>query len=179
MTSSFAVFPTTFPSDLLTRARPIDITARMRTYDHHRSRVVEQAKRLGQEGYTIHVDLVDMDQYLADLWNAQIGFDWYGSGMLTYRMIEYIRAGVVPILHPLGAEWPVRDDVILEHGVHCVYCSNPNDFANEARRLLADPAKIEKIRRNLIALWETKLCPEAQGYWTWEKLKAALVASQQ
>ena len=166
-------------ADLPTRARPIDITARMRTYDHDRLHVVEQAKRLGQEGYRIHVDLVDMDQYLADLWNSQIGFDWRGSGMLTYRMIEYIRAGVVPILHPLGSEWPVREDVILEDGVHCVYCSDPNEFANEARRLLADPAKIEKIRRNLLELWDTKLCPEAQGYWTWEKLKAALVASQQ
>lgn len=167
-------FPYTRPDDLLTRPRPIDVTARMRIYDHERETVVEQARRLGQEDNKVHVALVDMDRYVSDLWDSQIGFDWYGSGKLTYRMIEYIRAGVVPILHPLGSEWPVRDDAILEDGVHCVYCSDPKEFANTARRLLADPARIERIRRNLMALWETKLGPTAQGYWTWEKLKAAM-----
>ena len=170
--------PLARPGDLLTRPRPIDITARMSLNEDHRFVVVEQAKQLAREGYRVHANRVAIDQYASELWNSQIGFDWRGSGKLTYRLMEYIRAGVVPLLHPLGSEWPVRDDVILEDGIHGVFCSDPGEMAEAARRLLADPAKIEKIRGNLLALWETKLCPEAQGYWTWAKLKKALVNSQ-
>ena len=166
--------PLARPADLLARPRPIDVTARMSLNEDRRRVVVEQANQLAREGYTVHVGRVDIDRYLADLWHSQVGFDWRGSGKLTYRLMEYIRAGVVPILHPLGSEWPVREDVILEDGVHCIFCPDPNAMAEEARRLLADPARIATIRRNLVALWETKLCPEAQGYWTWGKLKAAL-----
>lgn len=177
------------PADLLTRARPIDITARMRVnrdydwaVDEHwmiaRSRIVEQAKLLGREGHNSKWGFVNADQYLSELWDAQIGFDWRGRGFLTHRIIEYIRAGVVPITRPLGEEWPVREDVILEDGIHCVFCSNPSQFAREARLLLADRAKIENIRHNLIELWQEKLCPAAQGYWIWEKLKGALALSQ-
>ena len=88
--------------------------------------------------------------------------------------MEYIRAGVVPITRPLGEEWPIREDVILQDGIHCVFCPDPADFAREASKLLLDRAKLARIRRNLMELWQEKLCPAAHGLWIWEKLKAVL-----
>lgn len=173
------------PPDLLTRRRPIAITARMRGNGHYhwgsntewmlaRSRIVAQAKLLGQLGHSTRWGLTVGNEYTSELWDAQIGFDWSGSGHLTHRLIEYIRAGVVPITRPLGKEWPIREDVILEDGVHCVFCPDPFRFAQEASRLLLDPQKIARIRRNLATLWEEKLCPKAQGHWLWSKLKEAI-----
>jgi hypothetical protein len=172
------------PSDLLTRSRSIAVTARMRVNgDYHwaadtewmkaRTRIATQAKLLAHLGHKTKRGLVSTADYIAELWDAQIGFEWCGRGYLTHRLIEYIRAGVVPITRPLGAEWPIREDVILEDGVHCVFCPDPFRFAQEASRLLLDPQKIARIRRNLLKLWEEKLCPKAQGYWLWSKLEPA------
>ena len=170
------------PPDLLTRPRPITIMARMRVnYDYHwaantdwmkaRTCIVGQAQLLSRLGHNAKWGLVDQDAYTAELWGSQIGFEWSGNGYLTHRLIEYIRAGVVPVTRPLGKQWPVREDVILEDGVHCVFCPDPFSFAKEASRLLLDTQKIARIRRNLLQLWEEKLCPRAQGYWLWSKLK--------
>jgi hypothetical protein len=174
------------PDDLLTRHRPIDVSARMRGVgEYHwavpkdewmvaRAHLVVQAEILAREGFCAKRGFVAAAHYASELWDTRIGFDWRGAGYLTHRLIEYIRAGVVPITRPMGNEFPLREDVILEDGVHYVSCSDPGQFANEARRLLADSKKIERMRRNLIELWQQKLCPRAQGYWIWEKLKAAL-----
>ena len=170
------------PADLLTRRRHIAVTARMRVnWDYHwgidtewmkaRSCIVSQIKLLTQMGHEARRGLTSAAEYTQELWDSQIGFDWRGSGYLTFRLIEYIRAGVVPITRPLGKEWPIREDVVLEDGVHCVFCPDPYRFAQEASRLLLDPQKIARIRRNLLALWEEKLCPRAQGYWLWSKIK--------
>jgi hypothetical protein len=172
------------PADLLTRKRPIAVIARMRAnWDYHwamdtewmkaRSCIVSQIKLLTQLGHEARAGLTSSAEYTAELWDSQIGFEWRGSGYLTHRLIEYIRAGVVPITRPLGKEWPIREDVILEDGVHCIFCSDPFRFAQEASRLLLDPQKIARIRRNLLELWEEKLCPRAQGYWLWSKIKEA------
>ena len=172
------------PADLLTRKRSIVVTARMRiNTDYHwgrdaewmraRSCIVGQIKLLSQLGHEGRAGLTSANEYTAELWDTQIGFEWRGSGYLTHRLIEYIRAGVVPITRPLGKEWPIREDVILEDGVHCVFCPDPYRFAQEASRLLLDPHKIARIRRNLLALWEERLCPRAQGYWLWSKIKKA------
>ncbi len=172
------------PPDLLTRRRPIAITARMRVNgDYHwaintewmlaRTRIVNQAKLLTYLGQNARRGFTSDGEYTAELWDTQIGFDWRGSGYLTHRLIEYIRAGVVPLTRPLGREWPIREDVILEDGVHCVFCPDQYRFAQEASRLLIDKEKIARIRRNLVKLWEEKLCPKAQGYWLWSKLKSA------
>jgi hypothetical protein len=128
--------PVPCPEDLLTRARPIDIAARMRVnHDYHwgtdeqwmleRSRIVEQAQLLEREGYNSKWGLIPRDQYVAELWNAQIGFDWRGVGYLTRRVIEFIRAGVVPITRPLGEEWPVREDVVLEDASTAYFARSP------------------------------------------------------
>lgn len=172
------------PTDLLTRKRHIAVTARMRiNKDYHwgrdtewmkaRSCIVGQIKLLTQLGHEARVGLTSAAEYTAELWDSQIGFEWRGSGYLTHRLIEYIRAGVVPITRPLGNEWPIREDVVLEDDVHCIFCPDPYRFAQEASRLLLDQQKIARIRRNLLELWEEKLCPKAQGYWLWSKIKAA------
>ncbi|HEV8428024.1 MAG TPA: hypothetical protein VGQ41_09015 [Pyrinomonadaceae bacterium] len=172
------------PDDLLTRKRHIAVTARMRVnHDYHwgsdtewmkeRSCIVGQTTLLSQLGHDARAGLTSAAEYTAELWDSQIGFEWRGSGYLTHRLIEYIRAGVVPITRPLGKEWPIREDVVLEDGVHCVFCSDPFRFAQEASRLLLEPQKIAHMRRNLLALWEEKLCPKAQGYWLWSKIKEA------
>lgn len=173
------------PSDLLTRRRPIKIMARMRMNgDYHwatntewmkaRTCIVNQARLLARLGHDTRSGLTGNMEYTAELWDTQIGFDWCGTGYLTHRLIEFIRAGVVPITRPLGREWPIREDVILEDGVHCIFCPDPFNFAQEASRLLLDVEKIERIRRNLARLWEEKLCPAAQGHWMWSKVKEAM-----
>lgn len=172
------------PVDLLTRRRHIAVIARMRgNWDYHwamdtewmkaRSCIVSQIKLLTQLGHEARAGLTNPAEYTSELWDSQIGFEWRGSGYLTHRLIEYIRAGVVPITRPLGREWPIREDVVLEHGVHCIFCPDPYRFAQEASRLLLDPQKIARIRRNLLQLWEEKLCPRAQGHWLWSKIKEA------
>jgi hypothetical protein len=169
------------PDDLLTRKRHIAVTARMRiNRDYHwgrdtewmkaRSCIVGQIGLLSQLGHEARAGLTSAAEYTAELWDSQIGFEWRGSGYLTHRLIEYIRAGVVPITRPLGKEWPIREDVVLEDGIHCIFCLDPYRFAQEASRLLLDPQKIARIRRNLLELWEEKLCPKAQGYWLWSKI---------
>ena len=170
------------PADLLTRKRSIAVTARMRVnWDYHwamdtdwmkaRSCIVAQTKLLTQLGHQARAGLTSAAEYTSELWDSQIGFEWRGSGYLTHRLIEYIRAGVVPITRPLGREWPIREDVVLEDGVHCIFCPDPYRFAQEASRLLLDPQKIARIRRNLLELWDEKLCPRAQGEWLWSKIK--------
>lgn len=172
------------PPDLLTRPRPIDVTARMRVNHDYlwgrdvewmlaRSAVVEQAKVLSEEGYNCRFGFASGEQYESELWDCRVGFVWRGAGHLTHRLIEYIRAGVVPITCAFGEEWPVREDVVLEDGVHGIFCSDPQEFAGEAKSLLRDPAKLQRIRRNLLDLWQEKLAPAAQGFWIWQKLKAA------
>lgn len=171
------------PIDLLTRARPIDIVARMRTHEYAsddsrdwmdcRRQIVKQAAGISERGYVTAHGLVHRPQYLRELWNAKVGFHWRGWGMLTYRLIEYLRAGVVPITQPLGVEWPIRDGMVLEDGVHCIFCDNPRRFATEAKALLRDPAKLEQMRRNIVDLWNAELAPAPMARWYVQTLREA------
>lgn len=177
------------PNDLLTRSRPIDVSARMRTNNYNyprndlpwmieRQRIVEQAERLNDEGLVARYGKIDSGRYLEELWNTKTGFNWEGFGRLTYRIIEYVRAGVVMITQPLGPEWPVRDDIILTDGLHCVFCDDAEKFGAEAKLLLRDKNKLDRIRRNVIELWNDKLCLAAMGEWYWKRLKQALLGKR-
>jgi hypothetical protein len=174
---SYAV---TMPSHLESRARSVDVTARMRKggygspetdWMRQRAEIVSQAKRLADAGLSVTYGKISPEAYHAELPNAQIGFAWRGFGMLSYRPLEYLRAGVIPITEPLGTEWPLREDVILEDDVHCVYCDDPKGFAEAARLLLRDRRKIKRIRRNILDLWRERLCIAAMGRWYWNELR--------
>jgi hypothetical protein len=170
------------PPDLCDRARPIDVSARMRTGGYGtpeltcdwlqaRGALVEEASSLVREGWATRTGKIDRNGYYEELFDTNFGFNWRGCGKLTYRMIEYIRAGVVMITDPLGSRWPVREDIVLEDGVHCIYCEEPRRFAEVARSLRRSPEKIAMIRREVVALWENKLCPGMMGAWYWQKLQ--------
>lgn len=169
-------------ADVLHRERPIHVTGRMRTTDYRgptqpwmeeRLRIVEQAATLVREGYVAVHGKVAPAQYLNELMDAQIGFHWRGYGRLSYRLIEYMRAGVIPITQPLGSEWPIREDITLEDGVTCIFCDNPARFAMEAKALLRDCAKLHRMRSNICELWAASLTMRAMGQWYWQQLEKA------
>jgi hypothetical protein len=172
-------YDVTMPPDLGSRARSVDVTARMRTggyespetdWMRQRAEIVSQTRRLADEGLNVIYGKISPEGYHAELPNAQIGFVWRGFGMLCYRLLEYLRAGVIPITEPLGAEWPLREDVILEDDVHCVHCDDPKRFAEAARLLLRDRRKMKRIRGNILDLWRERLCLAAMGRWYWNEL---------
>jgi hypothetical protein len=125
---------------------------------------------LADEGLNVTYGKISLAGYHAELPNAQIGFAWRGFGMLCYRLLEYLRAGVIPVTEPLGAEGPLRQDVALEDDVHCVYCGEQNRFAEAARLLLRDRRKMKRIRGNILDLWKERLCLAAMGRWYWNEL---------
>jgi hypothetical protein len=170
------------PRDLIRRPRHVDVSARMRTGGYGtpgltcdwleaRKTIVEAAAHLGREGWQTRTGKIDRNDYYNELFDTQIGFNWRGCGKLTYRMIEYIRAGVVMVTDPLGTIWPIREDVVLEDGIHCIYSDDPSRFGEIARSLLRDPSKVARIRRNVFDLWASKLCPAAMGAWYWSKVE--------
>jgi hypothetical protein len=174
------------PRDLLVRARRVDVSARMRTSGYGtpgltcdwlraRETIVGVATQLRREGWQTRTGKIDRGDYYDELFDTNIGFNWRGCGKLTYRMIEYIRAGVVMVTDPLGTTWPVREDVILEDGVHCIFSDDPAGFVEIARSLMRDPPKVAAIRRNVVDLWESKLCPAAMGAWYWRTLEECAI----
>jgi hypothetical protein len=166
---------------LMSRDRPYDVMARMRTDEYHhpqplpwmaeREEIVNQARLLENDGYNTFTGFTFPDRYAMELMESKIGFNWQGTGRLTFKIIEYLRAGVVPITQPLGAEWPIREDIILEHEEHCIFCDRPEKFAAEAKLLLKDKAKMDKIRNNILEFYMAKLKIRSVGEWYWSKLK--------
>ena len=179
-----AIYRPDSPLDLLTRERPIDVTARMRTGGYRfprdlpwmasRRELVRQAERLEAEGLAVRYGKISFDLYLEELYDTKLGFNYRGFGLLTYRILEYFRAGVVMLTQPLGPEWPLRDDVVLEDGVHCVFCESPEDFRRAALALLKDRAEMKRMRKNILGLWRERLSLRAIGEWHWNHLCKAL-----
>jgi hypothetical protein len=81
-----------------------------------------------------------------------------------------LRAGVIPVTQPLGPEWPLRQDIVLEDEIHCIFCDDPKQFGREARLLLRDQPKMIRIRENILDLWKERLCLASMGRWYWNKL---------
>ena len=172
------------PAGSIDRERTIDVIARMRVDEYlddgdgmceaswmrARGAIVEQARSLEGEGYVIRSGRVPSDRYLEELYHTKIGFNWQGFGRLTYRIVEYLRAGVVMITQPLGDRWPLRDDVVLEDGVTCHFCDRPDAFAREAILLLRDREMMRRIRRNALELWRERLTLPAMGEWYEEQI---------
>ena len=176
--------------ETLNRERPFDVVSAMtlnrnaETYSKvlpviplhvwsvPRQEINLQAAQLKQEGYQVEKDMTPRNIYFGKLFYSKLGFNWSGCGYLTFRIIEYICAGVVMITNPLGKDHPIREDVILEDGVHCVFCDDPKRFKQEAVLLLKDPVKMRKIRANVVELWRDKLCLKQMGEWYYQKLKS-------
>ncbi len=178
-------YGTVSPDDLLNRDRPIDVTSRMRTGGYNgppqswmeeRQTIVEEAAALARNGYSAVHGKVAMTEYLRELPDTAVGFHWRGYGRISYRLIEYISAGVVPITQSLGREWPIREDITIEDGITCVVCDNPGNFGAEAKALLKDRAKLARIRKNICELWTECLALPAMGRWYWEQLRRAHLA---
>ncbi|MEL6864777.1 MAG: glycosyltransferase [Bacteroidota bacterium] len=164
--------------------RPIAVTARMRTGGYtidrddltwmkDRQQVVEQAEQLGKEGWECRTGMTEKAAYFEELPQCQIGFNWQGFGRLNIRIMEYLSAGIVMLTQPLGAEWPLREDVVLEDEVHCLFCARPDDFGKVAKQLLRHPDQLERMRERVIELWEEKLKMEAYGRWLLKQIENA------
>jgi hypothetical protein len=180
----------TDPVKVLNRERPIDVVAGMTlsrnaatyskvlpvipllTWSVPRQEIIQESVLLRQQGYRVETDMVPRNIYFNNLFSSKLGFNWSGCGYLTFRILEYICAGVVMITNPLGEDHPIREDVILEDGVHCIFCDNPKQFNHEAVLLLKDPDKMRRIRANVISLWNEKLCLKKMGEFYYQKLKS-------
>jgi hypothetical protein len=169
-------------NNLLQRHRPIDVTSRMRIGEYagppqpwmeDRRAIEKEAAALESGGYAAVYRKIPLPDYIDELPDAEIGFHWRGYGRLCYRLIEYISAGVVPVTQPLGGEWPIREDIMIEDGVTCVVCDRPSDFGAVARALLRDRPKLLRIRKNICDLWTGSLALPAMGQWYWERLRRA------
>lgn len=173
------------PADLSTRQRSIEVSARMRTGGYRferddlpwmlaRRALVREAGRLRAHSFEVRTGRVPFDSYLRELFDSELGFNYRGFGALTFRIAEYLRAGVVMLTDPLGAEWPLREDVVLEDGIHCVFCDSPAEFRREALALLRDRRRIAAFRVRGLELWRDRLSLDAAGEWYWRQLAAFL-----
>jgi hypothetical protein len=164
--------------------RRIDVSARMRIDEYRaaaqpwpwmgaRLEIVKQARSMAERGYASRWGRAPHEQYIEELYHTKIGFNWQGFGRLTYRILEYLRAGVVMLTQPLGEEWPIREDVVLEDGITCCFCERPESFAHEAMLLLRDRGKMARIQRNGLELWRERLALPAMGRWYWERIARA------
>jgi len=140
-----------------------------------RRKIVEEAKNLEKLGIeTCAGKKVPMLKHIEELLQSKIGFNWEGTAYLNWRIPEHIQCGVVLVTQPLGKEHPIREDICLEDGDHCVFCDNPNSFGKVAKELLNDSKKLEQIRKNVVGLWFDKLCPEKMGEWYYRKIISVL-----
>jgi hypothetical protein len=170
-------------SDLLNRARPIDVVALMRYWNRGtppnsnkpwavaRRTLIEQAKLLEEGGFnTRYGHKSPQSEYEKLLLDTKLGFVWSASAYLGWKIPEFIQQGIIMITEPLGKDYPFANDVIFEDNVHCVFCSDPKQFGSKAIELLEDPKRMNCIRKNIVDLWEMKLCPEKIGEWYYRKI---------
>ena len=161
--------------------RNIDVIARMRTHQDHASRrdrewsisrntAVNIAKKLADEGFNTRINKINVNDYITELWQSKIGYNWRGLGALNFKIIEYLQTGVVMLSDDL-TRFPIREDVYLEHNKTAIFCEKPEMFYNETKLLLKDSEKIKTISKNCLELWYEKLCPEKHGEWYYNKLK--------
>lgn len=169
------------PRQILNMTRNIDVMARMRTHAgkiypyqlpwiRARESLVRAAIQLRAEGYNTRMGIVGRDFYANELLHTKLAFIWKGTSYLGWKIPEFLQQGVVMITQPLGEEHPLRDDVVLEDGIHCVFCDNPDKFKETAKSLLSNSGRMESIRANIVRLWEEKLSPVKMAEWYYKKL---------
>ena len=171
--------------DLLGRKRNIDVVSTMRhtnsgtpkdpknwpAWSHIRQNLMQQTLDMRAEGYKTVYEMKPRHTYVNDiLKNTKISFIWSASSYLGWKIPEFIQEGVVMITEPLGKDYPLCNDVILEDGVHCIFEKNPKYFSDVAKELLKDTVTLKKLRSNCLDLWENKLSRSKVGEWYFNQL---------
>jgi hypothetical protein len=170
--------------DLLTRNRSIDVQATMRhtnsgtppdpkdwpAWSNARLTLMNGARSMATEGYNTVVHMKPRDVYANSLKDTKLGFIWSASSYLGWKIGEFIQEGVIMITEPLGKDYPLCNNVVLEDGVHCIFEKNPKNFVDVAKELLKDPAKMQEIKTNCLNLWEDKLSQDKIGEWFFKEL---------
>src|SRR3990167_5546773 len=131
-------------NDLLKRKRNIDVVAQMRWFNsggkehiwgYKRLELIKQAELLRKKGYNTKFKMESQNDYQNGLLDTKIGFIWSASAYLGWKITEFIQHGVVMITEPLGKEYPICNDIILEDGIHCIFCNEPELFGDIAIEL--------------------------------------------
>lgn len=170
---------------LLTKDRSIDVVASMRyinsgsdkdpknwaPWAHERRSLISQAFDMRSEGYETVYEMKPRNVYVNSiLKNTKIGFIWSASSYLGWKIPEFIQEGVVMITEPLGKDYKLCNDVVIEDGVHCIFEKNSKYFADVAKELLKDTVTLQQLKSNCLDLWENKLSAPKVAEWYFNQL---------
>lgn len=169
------------PQQIIGIKRKIDIVARMRTQcskpqHYHKSWMnareilIQTAKELSREGYNAKTGMMERESYASELLYTKIAFIWTATSYLGWKIPEFLQQGVIMIHPVLGSEYPLREDITLDDGIHFVCCNSPADYKEVAKELLRDKQRMKSIRMNIVKLWAEKLSPMKMGEWYYRKL---------
>ena len=171
----------------MTRPRPIDVTAQMRhinssknwyPWSHIRFQLKNLAKSMNDRGFNTSFKMIGRKNYEKKLLDTNTAFIWSATSYLGWKVCEFLEQGVIMITEPLGKDYPLCNGVVLEDDVHCVFCNDPNQFEDVVKQLLADPVRVNRIRKNILDLWESKLTQKHVGRWYLNKIIETYEAMQ-
>lgn len=173
--------------NIMTRPRPIDVTAQMRhinssknwyPWSHIRFQLKNLAKSMNDRGFNTSFKMIGRKDYEKKLLDTNTAFIWSATSYLGWKVCEFLEQGVIMITEPLGKDYPLCNGVVLEDDVHCVFCNDPNQFEAVVKQLLADPVRVNRIRKNILDLWESKLTQKHVGRWYLNKIIETYEAMQ-
>ena len=85
----------------------------------------------------------------------------YTLGKGGFKAIQYMSAGVVPILSPVG-----YNKTVIEDGVSGYFAADSADFAARIGELAANPDKLRRMAHAARARFATRFSPEeTQAFW--------------
>lgn len=85
----------------------------------------------------------------------------YTLGKGGFKAIQYMSAGVVPILSPVG-----YNKTVIEDGVSGYFAAESGEFATRIAELAANPTKLRCMARAARARFATRFSPEEiQAFW--------------
>jgi hypothetical protein len=173
---------------ILNHTRDIDVMASMR---HHNSGTIklpedkwpnwvnirktlkDSAEDMGNNGYHTYAKMINRSSYVNMLRRTKLSYIWSASSYLGWKIPEFIQEGVVMITEPLGKNYPLCNDAIIEDGIHAIFCNNHKKFNDIAISVLKDNSLINDIKKNCLNLWETKLNRTSVGTWYYNKITEA------
>ena len=103
---------------------------------------------------------------IAALREAEIGLmplteSAYTLGKGGFKAIQYMSAGVVPILSPVG-----YNKTVIEDGVSGYFAAESGDFAARIAELAANPARLKSMARAARERFDSCFSPEEiQAFW--------------